>query len=102
MLIRLIAINLAVLLFFLPVYCMAQTVDPGAVRLGDRWSYDIKDDLTGDLRHAITIVVVEVNEKEITTRATIGARIARKQWSSILTGAESMMVLGSSARAGSA
>ena len=70
MLRRLIAINLAVLFFFLPAYCMAQTVDPGAVRVGDRWSYDIKDDLTGDLRHAITIVVVEVNEKEITTRAT--------------------------------
>ena len=69
MLRRLIAINLAVLLS-LPVYCMAQIVDPGAVRVGDRWSYDIKDDLTGDLRHAMTIVVVEVNEKEITTRTT--------------------------------
>ena len=43
----------------------------GPVRVGDRWSYDVKDDLTGDLRHAVTVVVVDVNDKEITTRATI-------------------------------
>ena len=45
--------------------------DPGPVRVGDRWSYDVKDDLTGDLRHAVTVVVVDVNDKEITARATI-------------------------------
>jgi hypothetical protein len=52
----------------------AQTTDPGPVRVGDRWSYDIKDDLTGDLRQSVTIVVVEVNDKEITTRATVRGR----------------------------
>src|SRR5215510_183159 len=57
-------------LLFLPVYCAAQTSDLEAVRVGDRWSYDIKDDLTGDLKNAITVVVVEVNDKEITTRVT--------------------------------
>src|SRR5262245_20797948 len=66
---QILAIALAVL-FCWPAHCAAQTVDSEAVRIGDRWSYDVKDDLTGDLRHAITIVVVDVNDKEITTRAT--------------------------------
>lgn len=52
-------------------YCAAQAVDPGPIRVGDRWSYDIKDGLTGDLRQAVTIVVGEVNEKEITTRISV-------------------------------
>src|SRR4029077_12823418 len=43
--------------FFLPELCAAQTPDPGGIRVGDRWSYDIKDGLTGDLRNAITVVV---------------------------------------------
>jgi len=50
--------------------CAAQAVDPGTIHAGDRWSYDIKDDLTGDLRQAITVVVVEANDREITTRVT--------------------------------
>ena len=49
----------------------AQAAEPDPVRVGDRWSYDIKDDLTGDLRHSVTVVVVEVTDKEITTRATM-------------------------------
>jgi hypothetical protein len=69
MLRRRIAISLAVL-FFLPWSCAAETFDSGAIRVGDRWSYDLKDDLTGDLRNAMTIIVVEINEKEITTRVT--------------------------------
>jgi hypothetical protein len=69
MLRRLIAISLAVL-FLLPWSCVAETFDSGAIRVGDRWSYDLKDDLTGDLRNAMTIIVVEINEKEITTRVT--------------------------------
>src|SRR6266852_871006 len=67
MLTRTIAISLAAQLL-LAGYCVAQTVDPGAVRVGDRWAYDIRDDLTGDLRQAIAVVVVEINDKEITTR----------------------------------
>lgn len=52
-------------------YCVAQTVDPGPIRAGDRWSYDIKDGLTGDLKHAVTLVVTEIDQKEITTRVTV-------------------------------
>jgi len=67
---RAVATSLAVLLsWFQP--CAAQTPEPGPVRVGDRWSYDIKDDATGDLRHAITVVVVDINENEITTRTLI-------------------------------
>ena len=63
MLARSIAKSLAVLLF-LTGYCAAQTVDPGPIRVGDRWSYDIKDALTGDVRQTVTIVAAEINEKE--------------------------------------
>ncbi|SRR5687767_11631967 len=58
----------AVLLW--PSLAAAEASDAGVVRVGDRWSYDVKDGLTGDLRNQITVVTVDVNEKEITTRAS--------------------------------
>ncbi|HET6928190.1 MAG TPA: hypothetical protein VFI48_15165, partial [Hyphomicrobiaceae bacterium] len=67
---RAIATGLAVLLSWSQPGA-AQTPEPAPVRVGDRWSYDIKDDATGDLRHAITVVVVDINESEITTRTLI-------------------------------
>jgi hypothetical protein len=70
MLRRTIATTLAVQLLLVS-YCAAQAVDPGPIRVGDRWSYDIKDALTGDLRQAVTIVIGEINEKEITTRTSV-------------------------------
>jgi hypothetical protein len=51
--------------------CASQTVEPGPVRVGDRWSYDVKDDATGELKHSVTFVVIEVNAKEITARMTM-------------------------------
>ena len=87
MLRHLIAISLAVLLCW-PGTGAAQAVDAGAIRVGDRWSYDIKDGLTGDLRQAITTVVVDINDREITTQTNIGAKIADKLWSSTSTGVE--------------
>jgi hypothetical protein len=70
MLRRAIAKSLAIQLLLVS-YCAAQAVDPGPIRVGDRWSYDIKDALTGDLRQAVTIVAAEINEKEITTRISV-------------------------------
>jgi hypothetical protein len=67
---RAIATSLAIQLLLVS-YCAAQAVDPGPIRVGDRWSYDIKDALTGDLRLAVTIVAAEINEKEITTRTSV-------------------------------
>lgn len=46
-----------------------ETAAPDDLRVGDRWSYDVRDDMTGDLRRAITYVAIEVTDKEITTRA---------------------------------
>jgi hypothetical protein len=70
MLRRFTAIGLAILLL-LPGYSQAQSIDPGPIRVDDRWSYEIKDTLTGDLRPATTVVVGDVNDKEITTRVTV-------------------------------
>jgi hypothetical protein len=67
---RAITTSLAIQLLLVS-YCAAQAVDPGPIRVGDRWSYDIKDALTGDLRLAVTIVAAEINEKEITTRTSV-------------------------------
>jgi hypothetical protein len=72
---RLIAMGLATQVLFagqvlLAGHCAAQAVDPGPVRVGDRWSYEIKDALTGDLRQATTVVVAEISDKEITTRVS--------------------------------
>lgn len=52
----------------------AQQADTGEVRVGDRWSYDVKDGATGDLRQAITIVVVDVTDKEINTRISVAGK----------------------------
>jgi hypothetical protein len=73
MLRRATAIGLALQLL-LPGYSLAQSVDPGPIRVGDRWSYEIKDSLTGDLRPATTVVVGEVTDKEITTRVSVRGR----------------------------
>jgi hypothetical protein len=67
---RFTAVGLALLLL-LPGYGQAQTADPGPIRLGDLWSYEVKDSLTGDLRPAMTVVVGEINDKEITTRVSL-------------------------------
>jgi hypothetical protein len=55
-------------------YCAAQTDDPGPLRVGDRWSYDLRDEITGDLRMAFTVVVAEIDQKEITTRVSVRGR----------------------------
>lgn len=67
---KLTAIGLVLLISWLG-NSAAQAEDPGPVRVGDRWSYDIKDDATGDLRHAVTVIVVEITDKEITTRVSM-------------------------------
>lgn len=46
----------------------AQT-NPDGVRRGDRWSYDITDDVSGELKRSITMTVIEIGESEINVRA---------------------------------
>jgi hypothetical protein len=70
---RLVAKSVAVQLLLVS-YGAAQSANPGPIRVGDRWSYEVKDALTGDLRPAMTVVVGDVNDKEITTRVTMRGR----------------------------
>jgi hypothetical protein len=57
----------------------SQTAEPDTVRVGDRWSYDLKDAATGDLRQSFTLVVFEVNGKEIMARAIVKGQELRPQ-----------------------
>ena len=76
---RHVAAIVLVALILWPKHCAAQTDNPGPVRVGDRWSYDLKDTATGDLRQTFTLVVFEVNDKEIIARSTIKGAENRPQ-----------------------
>jgi hypothetical protein len=45
----------------------AQVADIAGVLVGDRWVYEITDEITGDIKETTTIVVLDVSEKEINT-----------------------------------
>jgi hypothetical protein len=53
-----------------PAVSIGQTDEPGPVRVGDRWTYEVKDAATGDIRNVFTLVVGEITDKEITTRVS--------------------------------
>lgn len=67
----------------------AQVADIAGVLPGDRWVYEVTDEVTGDLKGTTTIVVLDVSEKEINTRwSARGAAGARqvafdRNWSKI-------------------
>src|SRR5258708_15782755 len=67
---RTIAKSLAIQLFLVG-YCAAQTVDPGPLRVGDRWTYDINDELTGDLSNTLASVFAQITQNEITARVSV-------------------------------
>lgn len=46
----------------------AQMADIEGVMPGDRWVYEVKDEITGDVKATTTVVVVDVSDKEIQTR----------------------------------
>jgi hypothetical protein len=49
----------------------AAPVDPKIqVSLGDSWTYDVRDDVSGDLKSSVTFEVTKVTDAEIETRAT--------------------------------
>ncbi|HEU0060622.1 MAG TPA: hypothetical protein VFR19_12145 [Hyphomicrobiaceae bacterium] len=48
----------------------SQAPDLAGVLPGDRWTYDVTDEMTSDLKYVFTVVVVDVSEKEINTRVT--------------------------------
>ena len=63
-------------LFLLPLalgtvhQAAAQTADVAGVLPGDRWTYEVTDEITGDVKHTATVDVVSVSDKEIVTRVT--------------------------------
>jgi len=50
---------------------VAQVADLAGVLPGDRWVYEVKDEITGDLKRTTTVVVLDVSEKEINTRMSV-------------------------------
>jgi hypothetical protein len=57
----------------------AQTADVAGVLPGDRWVYEISDEITGDLKQTTTVVVIAVSDTEINTRvSTRGAARPRQ------------------------
>jgi len=50
---------------------VAQVGDLAGVLPGDRWVYEVKDEITGDLKRTMTVVVLDVSEKEINTRMSV-------------------------------
>ena len=49
----------------------AQVADLASVLPGDRWVYEVKDELTGDMKLTTTVVVLDVSDKEINTRVSV-------------------------------
>jgi autotransporter translocation and assembly factor TamB len=57
----------------------AQVADIAGVLPGDRWVYEVTDEVTGDIKQTTTVVVLDVSEKEINTRvSTRGAASPRQ------------------------
>jgi len=48
----------------------AQVADLTGVLPGDRWVYELKDEITGDVKETTTVVVLDVSDKEINTRVS--------------------------------
>src|SRR6267142_3513487 len=59
-----------------PLALRAQTPEEtdGAVRVGDRWVYDTKDEITGYPKDTYTEIVTEVSPKEIVTNWTFSGK----------------------------
>jgi len=49
----------------------AQTADLAGVLPGDRWVYEVKDEITGDMKATTTVVVLDVSEAEINARVSV-------------------------------
>lgn len=57
----------------------AQVADVAGVLPGDRWVYEVTDEMTGDVKATTTVVVLDVSEGEIHTRvSTRGAASPRQ------------------------
>jgi hypothetical protein len=50
---------------------LAQVADIAGVLPGDRWVYEVTDEVTGDLKGTTTVIVTDVSKKEINTRVSV-------------------------------
>jgi len=48
----------------------AQVADIAGILPGDRWVYEITDEITGDIKATTTVVVLDVSKSEINTRVS--------------------------------
>lgn len=61
-------------LFLLPVLLgtvhqgVAQTADVTGVQPGDRWTYEVTDEITGDVKQTVTVDVISVSDTEMVAR----------------------------------
>ena len=55
----------------------AQVADIAGVLPGDRWVYEITDEVSGDLKLTTTVFVLDVSEQEINTRVSTRGSGAR-------------------------
>lgn len=58
------------LLAFVRTDAAAQVADVAGVLPGDRWVYEVTDEITGDLTLTSTVVVLDVSESQISTRVS--------------------------------
>ena len=64
------------LLVFPVTFCItvcaasAQVADIAGVLPGDRWVYEVTDEITGELKLTTTVFVLDVSEQEINTRVS--------------------------------
>src|SRR5262245_17102399 len=61
---------LAAVLLFGAGTASAEPPDLAGVLAGDRWLYDMTDELTGEMKHTISVVVIAVSDKEILARVS--------------------------------
>lgn len=57
----------------------AQVADIAGVLPGDRWVYEVTDEMTGDLKETTTVVVLDVSETEIHTRVSTRGTASPRQ-----------------------
>jgi hypothetical protein len=57
----------------------AQVADVAGVLPGDRWVYEVTDEMTGDVKSTTTVVVLDVSDSEIHTRVSTRGTTSPRQ-----------------------
>jgi hypothetical protein len=57
----------------------SQVADLAGVLVGDRWTYETTDEISGDVKHTVTVFVLDVSKSEINTRVTTRGAASPRQ-----------------------